>query len=359
MDAYVTAVLREAEILARRRAIHERNLTFAYFGGGTPSVLPPQTLRRLFPGLKSRLPWNSINEITFECAPKSTTPERMTVARDIGVTRVSMGVQQMDDALLRRNGRIHLVRDVERAYTVLRRAGFEYVNLDFIAGLVGETDEAFHRSLDRLISLEPESITIYPLEVPRNTRLYRSWASVERDVATWSETRRRIKAGFGRLLSVGYSLRSAYTAVRDPRRYLFAYQDSQYRGADFVGLGPSSFSYVAGVHFQNTSSLTHYHEQISGNLLPLVRGYRLGGDEQFVREFVLQLKLGVVDRSYFADKFGIDVCQRFSAPLRALAANGDIMIGDRVLVLTLDGLVRVDRLMPLFYRNEHQAAPYW
>ena len=86
----------------------------------------------------------------------------------------------------------------------------------------------------------------------------------------------------------------------------------QYRGADLVGLGLSSFSYVAGFHFQNTTSPRGYAEAIDEQRLPIVRGHRLDPEEQMVREFVLQLKLGGISRSYFLEKFHVDPLQRFA-----------------------------------------------
>ena len=97
-----------------------------------------------------------------------------------------------------------------------------------------------------------------------------------------------------RLEQDGYSVRSAYSAVRDPGVGEFVYQDAQYRGADVLGVGVSSFSYLSGAHAQNVARLETYMKTVAGGELPLNRGYALNADEQLLREFVLQLKLGSV-----------------------------------------------------------------
>ena len=228
-------------------------MDFIYIGGGTPSVLSPSRMRRLLDGLADSLSCQGVREITFECAPNTVTRPKLDELRRNGVTRLSLGVQQLDDTVLARNGRIHLTRDVERAYANIRRVGFDVVNLDLMVGLVGETDESFQRSLERVISMAPDSVTIYQLEIPANTPLYRMIRNGTLDAAvpSWAVKRARLEGGFALLERAGYTLRSAYAAVRDLDRQRFLYMDEQYRGADLLGIGVSAFSYLNSVHHQN------------------------------------------------------------------------------------------------------------
>lgn len=360
MEPYLLALGDELRGYARSEAFADRTLSFVYFGGGTPSILSPSRVAQLMRTLQGAFPWTGALEISFECAPRSVTREKIEKLRDAGVTRISLGVQQLDDGVLAANGRVHLVDDVERAWSAIRSAGFDVVNLDLMTGLVGETDETYHRSLDRVLDWQPESVTIYQLEIPLNTSLYRSISdgSFASTPASWDQKRARLRDGLARLESQGYSVRSAYTAVRDPERHGFVYQDEQYRGADLLGIGASAFSYVAGIHQQNQASLQSYLRSSSAGELPLWRAWVLSDSERLVRELVLQLKLGKARRDYFHMKFGVDVLERFAEPLAYLESKGWLRTAEQGIEMTREGLLRADRIITAFYLPEHRGLRY-
>ncbi|MAG56072.1 MAG: coproporphyrinogen III oxidase [Planctomycetes bacterium] len=360
VDRYLSGVLAELAGHARAPALAGRPLDFVYVGGGTPSLLATDRIRRLLAGIRERIPWRDDAEVTFECAPQTATADRLAVLREEGVTRLSMGVQQLDDDVLRKNGRVHVVADVERAWPHVRAAGFDVVNVDLIAGLVGETDVSFYGSLDRVIDMEPESATLYLLEIPLNTPLYRA---LRNDSATekppaWPTKRGRLSAAFDRLENAGYSLRSAYAAVRDPDLHPFVYQESQYRGADLIGVGASAFSFVQGVHHQNATSLAGYLDRLERGEPPLGRAYALSAEERCLREFVLQLKLGGASAAAFSDRFDIDVIRRFAGPLERFAQRGWLTVDDDRVTVTREGLLHVDRMIPRFYPEDRQDVRY-
>ena len=360
IEEYLDAVAREADMYRRTPALAGRRPEFVYFGGGTPSLLTAAQIARLFGALRGNFSWDGVREVTFECAPQTVTQERIDALRDGGVTRLSLGIQQLDDDILRRNGRVHLTADVERAWPIVRRAGFDVVNVDLIVGLVGETERTFFDSLERVIDMAPESVTIYQLEIPLNTPLYRDLIGdkLESRPPNWNVKHRRLMQAFDRLEAAGYTLRSGYAAVRDPERHRFVYQDAQYRGADLLGLGASSFSYLDGTHYQNLASLKSYLDAVESGKLPLGRAHVLTDEQRLIREFVLQLKLGRVRSDYFRTNFGIEIAERFRKPLDRLSHRGQLTVDDDGVILTRDGLARVDRLIPEFYLPEHQRARY-
>jgi oxygen-independent coproporphyrinogen-3 oxidase len=332
-----------------------RDVKFVYFGGGTPSLLTSAQIDRLLKALQRRFPWHGATEVSFECAPRSINDEKLAVLRQHGVTRASLGVQQFDDRVLRKNGRVHMVADALRAFAAIRKAGFDYVNLDLIVGLLGETDATFSGSVEQAIQLGADSVTIYQLEIPRKTPLFRSLqdGTLAAEPASWTTKRDRLRTAFAMLQHAGYTLRSAYTAVKDPGRHRFDYQDQQYRGCDLLGIGTSSFSYLRGVHFQNVAELEPYVSAVDEGRLPLFRACALSAEEQMVREFVLQLKLGRAEHDYFQRKFGVSIVDRFHAPLAAAASRSWLSREGDDIVVSREGLLRVDRMLPLFYLPDH------
>ena len=210
------------------------------------------------------------------------------------------------------------------------------------------------------MELGPESVTLYQLEIPMNTRLYRQLQAGEsRDhPADWDTKHARLGEALSRLETDGYHVRSAYTVVRDPVRHQFVYQDEQYHGADLLGLGVSAFSYLAGIDQQNLATLDRYLSARRRGDLPLWRGYVLSEEERMVREFVLQLKLGGAIRAYFRAKFGVDVLERFRDALDDGRRRGWFDVGPGGVSVTRQGLLRIDRLLPAFYQPAHQGVRY-
>lgn len=360
VDHYLETLVRELTLYSERPGVKGRSLAFAYFGGGTPSALSSTQVRYLADGLRAALSWDGIEEVAFECAPRSVRREFLETLREIGVTRLSMGVQSFDDKLLRLNGRVHLAEDVVRAYTLIRQADFAWVNLDLMCGLLGETEAQWHETLRRVIQLAPDGVTIYQTEIPHNTQLYRDVKAGNLPAAplSWDTKRARLDEGFRELERAGYTVVSGYNAVKDAQRHRFLYQDQLWRGADMLGLGVAAFGYFGGVQAQNEVTMEEYEAAVARGEIPIKRAIKLSARDQLVREFVLQLKLGEVPLAPFRTRFGVNLTEVFAEPLRALAAEGWLTCTADAVQLTRAGLLRVDRLLSRFYDPQFQRTRY-
>ncbi|HEY7699381.1 MAG TPA: coproporphyrinogen-III oxidase family protein [Vicinamibacteria bacterium] len=359
IEAYLRAVTTEVELLGRRKAL-ERPLRFAYFGGGTPSFLSAAQIESLVEGLTKSISWSSAEEVTFECEPGTLSRAKVKALAGIGVTRLSLGIENFDDDLLQENGRAHLSAEIFRAWEWIDEAGFPAVNVDLIAGMVGETDENWDLCIEKTLSLSPDSVTIYQMELPFNTVYSREMLDGEGKsrVATWSQKREWVRRAFSRLKDAGYHVSSGYTLVRDPERCKFVYRDALWRGADMVGVGVASFSHVSSVHYQNLDRFEDYVETLAQGRLPLSRALRVSDRERLIRELVLQMKLGRLDASYFREKFGASILEEFAAPFAALRDEGYLDWKKDRIELTSEGLLRVDSLLPGFFLPQHRNARY-
>ena len=275
---YLDLVAREWELYAAEKAIAGRALNFVYFGGGTPSFLSTDQLGRLVNRLTAVSPWTSAEEITFECEPGTLTDRKLSAIRSIGVTRLSLGVENFDDRILEVNGRAHRSAEIGQAYRYARSLGFPQINIDLIAGMLGETDANWRVCIEKALALEPDSITVYEMELPFNTTISRdllkSGGRFEDSVANWPTKRRWVQEAFEAFERAGYTIGSAYTAVKDPARSRFLYRDRLWQGADMAGLGVASFGTVNGVHLQNLDTWDAYAAAINRGVLPLSRAYR-------------------------------------------------------------------------------------
>jgi oxygen-independent coproporphyrinogen-3 oxidase len=360
---YIDLLVREWELWARLPALSGRSLSFVYFGGGTPSFLSTRQLEGLVERLAAIQSWKNAEEITFECEPGTLTGGKLAAIRGLGVTRLSLGVESFDDRILELNGRAHRSPEIGSAYDAARSLGFPQINIDLIAGMLGETEEGWHANVEKALRLDPDSITVYQMELPFNTTISRDvlagGGQFQEHVADWATKRRWMKDAFAAFERAGYHVGSAYTVVKDPARTHFVYRDRLWQGADLVGLGVASFGHVSGVHMQNHDSWESYGEAVRGGGVPLARAYRPSPEERLIRELVLQLKRGSIRPEYFQNKYGVDVRERFRTPLAALSDDGYLARSDRDQVtLTRDGLLRVDSLLQRFFLPQHVGIRY-
>ena len=355
VERYMAALVREIELLRSKPAIAERRLQFAYFGGGTPSFLSAKQLHSLVDRLREIIQWDDAEEVTFECEPGTLNENKLQAIRDIGVTRLSLGVENFSDAVLEDNGRAHHSAEIFRAYEWAREIGFDQVNIDLIAGMVGETDENWQDCVEQTLKLAPDCVTIYQMELPFNTVYSKEGASGQ--VATWKTKRRWVDEAFRQFQDNGYHVSSAYTVVKEPSTR-FVYRDSLWRGADLLGTGVASFGHFAGVHYQNVDGFDRYATLVEEGKLPLGRALQTSEHQRLIREFVLQLKLGKLELAPFKEKYGVSVVEEFRAPLQALREKGFLEWDDKAITLSRGGLLRVDSFLEGFFESEHRGARY-
>jgi oxygen-independent coproporphyrinogen-3 oxidase len=171
VEQYLDVLAREWELYQALPAIAERPLDFVYFGGGTPSFLSTRQLEGLVSRLTAVTSWKSAREITFECEPGTLSEAKLEAIRTMGVSRLSLGVENFDDRILELNGRAHRSPEIDRVYRAAQALDFPQINIDLIAGMLGETDANWSACVQRTLDLRPDSVTIYQMELPFNTTI--------------------------------------------------------------------------------------------------------------------------------------------------------------------------------------------
>ncbi len=363
VEQYLDLLGREWELYANQPALAGRPFNFIYFGGGTPSFLSTRQLETLVSRVTKNRSWDGADEITFECEPGTITRAKLAAIRQIGVTRLSLGVENFDDRILELNGRAHRSPEIDRVYKEARELSFPQINVDLIAGMLGETDENWQACVRRTIALEPDSVTIYQMELPFNTTISRDLlkhgGQFDETVESWATKRRWVKEAFEALERPAITSAAPTPRSSNPAKTTFHYRDRLWEGADLVGLGVASFGHINRVHMQNLDTWETYAAAIDDGQLPLGRAYRPTDEERMIREFVLQLKRGTVKPAYFADKYGVDVLRRFRDALASLRTSGDLAAADDDrIALTRDALLRVDVLLRRFFLPQHAGIRY-
>ncbi len=363
VSVYLNAIIKEVELLAKTACVGGRKLDYVYFGGGTPSYLSASQLRGLMEKLRTIMPWDDAREVAFECEPGTLQQHKLATLKDLGVTRLSLGVENFKPEILKYNGRAHLEDEIHRAFGWARDLGFDQINIDLIAGMVGEDWDNWEDCVRKTILLDPDSVTVYQMELPYNTVFSKELKVVGADepamaIADWPTKRAWVEYAFAEFVAAGYEISSAYTVVKSKARMQFVYRDALWTGADMFGTGVASFGHVNGVHVQNVDTWEEYIAKLDRNELPIGRALPVNPHQRLIREMILQLKTGAIERDYFQHKFGVDIHDEFREGYAKLQGEGWLTITPTGVQLTPAGLLQIDRHLPAFFEPQHVSSRY-
>ncbi|MGE9292371.1 MAG: radical SAM family heme chaperone HemW [Puniceicoccales bacterium] len=249
IDRYLEGVAREATSMLTGRPVET-----IFWGGGTPGLLPAEDLRRLGETLLKQLP-EPPREWSVEMAPSAVKPDKAAALREIGVNRISMGVQSFDDALLDKLGRQHRANQIYRAWETLREAGFDNINLDLMFALPGQSREQWLADLNEAIRLAPEHISTYCLTFEEDTALWvkLSEGKLRRDVPQEAEL---YQLSWETLEAAGYAQYEVSNFARPGHACI--HNLNTWKMTEWVGLGPSAASQLGGRRFANVANLDQW-----------------------------------------------------------------------------------------------------
>src|SRR5918994_818821 len=202
------------------------------------------------------------------------------------------------------------------------------------------------------------------MELPYNTRYSKELTVLGQEaaptqmIADWPTKRAWVDYAFAEMRKAGYEVSSAYTVVKDKTKTQFIYRDALWRGADMFGTVVASFGYVNGVHVQNVDTWEQYVGMLDRGELPIGRALPVTERQRLIREMVLQLKTGRIERDYFRGKFGVDVTDEFRDSYRKLEGEGWLKLNPTGVELTPAGLMQIDRHLPTFFESQYQTTRY-
>jgi oxygen-independent coproporphyrinogen-3 oxidase len=373
INRYVTALIRELELVA-----NDLKPKTIFFGGGTPSLLNLRQWEQILRTLE-RLNLSGAEEFTVECNPATVSADKAKLFRDFGVNRISMGVQSLDEALLDRLGRIHTRDMVFKSFDILRRAGFDNLNLDLMFAIPGQTMEIWRATLAEALALGSEHLSSYEVIYEDDTPLFAQLKAGEFDVnedlacdmyetlvehAVSAGFQQYEVANFARGVSPKSNVQSPKSKVSDATTTLdlgpwtfdipihaCQHNVNYWRGGSFYGLGPSATGYVRGVRTKNWSNTQLYCEQLekgkraieSREELPPLR--RAGE----TAAFGLRMNVGWGFEE-FRGRTNFDLRNEWSREMEQLTARGWAARDAQRFQLTSQGLRFADAAAELFLR---------
>lgn len=257
-DRYVQALLMEIERYQGTETAN-RKIKTLYIGGGTPSILSVNQLDCIIQKIKCTFNFYDDIEVSMEMNPGTASKEKCRALYQMGINRLSIGLQSTNDMELKTLGRIHSYEDFLNTYTWCREAGFQNINVDLMAALPYQTAESYTTGLRKIIHLAPEHISAYSLILEEGTPFYQKYNSgcyplpdEEQERLMYRETEQILaQAGYERYEISNYA-KKGYAC-----RHNLVY----WQGGDYLGLGLGSSSYMDGVRFHNTTDLNTYVNQ--------------------------------------------------------------------------------------------------
>jgi oxygen-independent coproporphyrinogen-3 oxidase len=320
-----------------------------YFGGGTPSLVNAELIGRVLKTLRS-LP----EEVSIEVNPGTLSVGKVQQYRDLGITRISLGAQSLEDEDLARAGRLHKATAVFSDFEMLRRHGFTNINLDLIAGLPGQQMETWSRSLDRVIELRPEHISIYMLDQEERS----AWAKLPADVPEENDFAAFYSLAELKLGTHGYSHYEISNWALPGRECV--HNVGYWSGISYRGFGVGAHSFDGSRRFWNTSSLSDYAASLDAGCLPVVEEEVLTSALKLEEAFMLGLRQAAgIDVRRIAERFGLTYAPEWFVRARQLEESGWIRFDNGTLQLTAKGrLAATSVIEELLWPTPTSTAPH-
>jgi oxygen-independent coproporphyrinogen-3 oxidase len=351
INRYVSALIRELELVA-----DDLKPATVFFGGGTPSILNLRQWEQILRAM-DRLNLLGASEWTVECNPATVSLDKARLLRSFGVNRISMGVQSLDENLLDRLGRIHNREMVFKSFDVLRKAGFENLNIDLMFAIPGQTLDVWRRTLAEAIAMGSEHLSSYEVIYEEDTPLFAQLQAGEFDVdenlacAMYEElVSQATEAGFHQYEIANFA-RTAHSAPETLPSLACRHNINYWRGGSFCGLGPSATSYVRGIRTKNWSNTQLYCDQLEKGqralesreeLPPLARAGETAA-------FGLRMIAGWPFEQ-FHQTTGHDLRKEWRAEMNQLTQKGWARLDPDRFRLTSEGLRFADSAAELFLR---------
>ena len=283
---YVVAVLTEARLLAGASWAAGVELRTIFFGGGTPSLLEPEDLAALLDGVRARFAVAPGAEVTVECNPESVSRDKLAAYRAAGVSRISLGVQSLSDAILPRLGRLHDAGGARAAFEAAREAGCDNVSVDLMYGLPDQDPATWQQSVGRVLAWAPEHLSAYGLTLDGGSL----WAvtgvaglPAEDAVVEqyWTLARAAALSGFEHYEISNY----ARPGFRSRHNQVY------WRAAEYLALGPGACGFVGDVRYGNVKPVSRYCAVLEAGSLPIDTSERLTPRQRLGEQLMLGLRL--------------------------------------------------------------------
>jgi oxygen-independent coproporphyrinogen-3 oxidase len=339
INDYVQALCKEIDLSVKQFDLSNSPVESVYFGGGTPTLMEKEHFEQILNRLRSYFNLDEA-ELTIEAEPVTLTEKKAQVLKDLGVTRISMGIQSFDNDIIKHSNRLDTAEKALKAIEIAQSTGAT-VNIDLMSGLAGESTETWQKSVNTALASGVDSITIYKMDLYANTPYYKSIRSEGLNLPTDDEELEFMQYALDRFKEEDYQPWSFFTFTKNGKN-AHRHSPSIWRGNDLWSLGASAFGILGNWHYQNSNDEKKYMAQILGDKLAITRGHEMNCQEQMIRAVVLGMKLTTLDLVHFRERFGLRLEALCASTIERLTDEGYAVIVDNHLTMTEKGILHGD-----------------
>lgn len=318
-EKYVRALIKE--IRSYGEFAKKYRVSTVFIGGGTPSCINPKLIADVMDAVKETFELERRTEITMEMNPGTVTEEKLQMYKECGINRVSLGLQSTDNEALKTLGRIHTYEEFLESYQMVRKAGFDNVNIDLISSTPGQTEETWKENLSKVLELKPEHLSVYQLIIEEGTPFYDTYAK-HQELLPDEETSRSIYEITGEMLKENGYLQyeiSNYAKEGKESRHNLKYWERE----EYLGLGLGAASMIHNIRMSNTKDMNIYLEKCE-NPKTMREDVQFLEERQQIEEFMflgLRKTRGISVKE-FHRIFGRDIYMVYEKTLEKFLENG-------------------------------------
>ena len=335
MTDYCHLLCREMALWKDDPRIRGKEVDTVFIGGGTPSLLSTENISLIIGSLYDNFTVVKEPEFSLECNPGTVTKEKLQCYRQLGVNRLSIGMQSAIDDELLKLGRIHTYEEFVKTFHMARDVGFTNINIDVMAAIPGQTVDSYRTTLQRVLELKPEHISSYSLIIEEGTPFYERYADeppvdedTDREMYEWTE-RLLAQAGYERYEIPNYA-REGYSCKHN----LKYWQREEYLG---LGLGASSF--LGNERFSNVRFFDAYEGKVSAGEMPVMETETLTSEEEMAEFMYLGLRcMKGISGEEFEQCFGVKLKDIYGEVIEKLTGQGLLTEKEGQIALTKRGI---------------------
>jgi len=363
-DRYLKMLEREFDLYLRRLGLGKVPARSILVGGGTPTLMTPAQLQRFLSFLTVRTDMSHCAQFSFDVEPSTLIdkdgPQRMKIMRDFGVDRLTIGVQSLDDNILKGMNRPHNAEGALKSIASAQKAGFK-INIEFIFGYQGQTLEAWIKTVEQAVTLGVEEIQLYRLKIipygDHQAPITSKFAQGQEGFHSIEETMLMKEIAIRILNQNGYYENLSRVYTKDKNDYSRYANDQCCRLSDQIGIGLTAFSSLRDRFALNAQNFKEYYELIDEGKLPINRGLMRDRDAQLRWALILPLKNRNVFKEYFRKITGFSVDDVFRKKIDRLKEFDLLYEDDKKLELTAKGKFFADEVCQQFHLPDHMPFP--
>ena len=306
-----------------------------FIGGGTPTIINPVYIKEVMDVLKESFTLSCDAEISIESNPKTVTEEKLNMYKQAGINRLSIGLQTFNDELLQRLGRVHTADDFLESFRLARKCGYDNINVDLMFAIPGHTMEIWEDTLNRIISLEPEHISFYSLQIEEGTPFYDMYRRGEFDQVPDDVDREMYHKAIKRFREAGYHHYEISNCAKPGHecRHNLKYWEMD----DYLGIGSNASSFMEGIRFAEAPLMEFHENTFEDDVSEFVfTGLR---KTEGIRLDLFKEKYGKSFEEVFGDRF---------SELDEFFSSGKLIKEGNILRLSEEGIDVSNRIMSVF-----------